>query len=162
VNRLRTLSRADLAIFALIIVIALAARIIPGARNIDDSFITFRYSRNIIEGHGFVYNLDSRVMGTTTPLFTLIMAGIGAILNGRDFPNYAIAVSATADAITACLLYLLAKRLTGNRLPGVILGVLWALAPQSVTFAIGGMETSINILCMIGACWSACSPRSAS
>ncbi len=67
----------------------------------DDAFITFRYSRNIIEGQGFVYNPGSRVLGTTTPLFTLLMAALGVVTGGQDFQWYAIAVSALADAGTA-------------------------------------------------------------
>ena len=41
----------------------------------EDSFITFRYAHQIVEGNGFVYNPGERVYGTTTPLFTLLLAG---------------------------------------------------------------------------------------
>jgi hypothetical protein len=41
----------------------------------DDVFITYSYSRNIADGHGFVYNPGERVQGTTTPLYALVMAG---------------------------------------------------------------------------------------
>src|SRR4051812_46213192 len=110
----RPIARPDLAIIVGIILLALIARALPGPRTIDDAFITFRYSRNIVEGQGFVYNPGSQVLGTTTPLFTVLMAAISAILGGRqDFQWYAIAVSALADAGTAVLLYLLARRLTG-------------------------------------------------
>src|SRR5438105_15675116 len=114
-------------------ILALVARAIPGPRTIDDAFITFRYSRNILEGQGFVYNPGTRVLGTTTPLFTLVMAAIGGLLGGQDFQWYAIAVSALADAGTAALLLLLARRLTGNLWVGGLLGALWAIAPMSVT-----------------------------
>src|SRR5437016_142374 len=114
-------------------IMALVARAIPGPRTIDDAFITFRYSRNILEGQGFVYNPGSRVLGTTTPLFTLLMAAVGAVTGGQDFPWYAIAVSALADAGTAAFLFLLARRLTDNRWIGALLGALWAIAPMSVT-----------------------------
>ena len=40
----------------------------------DDSFITFRYVENIASGKGFVYNQGERVLGTTTPLYTLLLA----------------------------------------------------------------------------------------
>jgi len=40
----------------------------------DDAFITFRYAENIANGIGFVYNEGERLLGTTTPLFTLILA----------------------------------------------------------------------------------------
>src|SRR3954464_1309483 len=95
----RPLQRLDIAIIVGIVLLALAARALPGPRTIDDAFITFRYSRNIVEGQGFVYNPGSRVLGTTTPLFTVLMAAVSAILGGRqDFQWYAIAVSALADA----------------------------------------------------------------
>src|SRR5260221_10437105 len=122
------LSRLDLVLIAIVIALAIYARALPGPRTIDDAFITFRYSRNIVEGQGFVYNPGSRVLGTTTPLYTLLMAAISAITRGEDFQSYAIAVNALADAGTAALLFLLAYRLTGNRWGSVLLGGLWAIA----------------------------------
>lgn len=149
----RSLTRLDLALIAAVMLLAIFARALPGPRTIDDAFITFRYSRNIIEGQGFVYNPGSRVLGTTTPLFTLLMAAISAIVRGQDFQWYAIAVSALADAGTCAFLYLLAYRLTRNRAMATLLSGLWAIAPWSVTFAVGGMETSLNIFWMAGATW---------
>ncbi|MBX3085189.1 MAG: hypothetical protein KF716_26380 [Anaerolineae bacterium] len=143
------LNRLDLALMLAIVVIAIFARVLPSPRNVDDSFITFRYSRNIVEGKGFVYNEGERVLGTTTPLFTVLMAAISAMVGGQDFPYYALTVSALADAATAMLLLLIMRRLTGNRWAGALIGVLWAIAPISVTFAIGGMETSVNILWIV-------------
>ncbi|MBK9749306.1 MAG: hypothetical protein IPO91_21350 [Chloroflexi bacterium] len=43
------MTRTRLILLGLLLV-ALVARIIPGPRTIDDAFITFRYSRNIVEG----------------------------------------------------------------------------------------------------------------
>src|SRR5258708_3028581 len=147
------LNRTDLLLLITIAVLAIAAPIIPGPGTVDDAFITFRYSRNIVEGQGFVYNPGSQVLGTTTPLYTVLMAAISAILRGEDFQNYAIVVNALADAGTAILLFLLARRLTGDRWIGALLGGLWAIAPWSVTFAIGGMETSLAIFWMVGTVW---------
>jgi hypothetical protein len=126
---------------------------IPDARTIDDAFITFRYARNIVEGVGFVYNPDARVLGTTTPLFTLAMAAIGAVLRTGDFPHYAVVISALADACTVGLLWLLVRHVTDNRWLAALCGFLYAIAPVSVTFAIGGMETSVNILWIVLAAW---------
>jgi hypothetical protein len=149
----RLLTRLDIALIIVVIVLVIFVRAIPGPRTIDDAFITFRYSRNIVEGQGFVYNPGSKVLGTTTPLFTVLMAAISWIVRGQDFPYYAIAVSALADAGIGALLFLLARHTTGNRWMGALLGVLWAVAPRSVTFAVGGMETSVNILWMVAAFW---------
>jgi hypothetical protein len=144
---------STLVIITVLMLIAVIARALPGPRTIDDAFITFRYSRNIVEGQGFVYNPGVHTLGTTTPLFTLIMAAISAVTGGQDFQWYAIIVSAVADAITAALLFLLTKRATGSTMFGIVVGVLWGISPRSVTFAVGGMETSINILWMVAAVW---------
>ncbi|MCX7765756.1 MAG: hypothetical protein N2246_03505, partial [Candidatus Sumerlaeia bacterium] len=40
----------------------------------DDFFITFRYANNLATGKGFVYNEDERILATTTPLLTLLLA----------------------------------------------------------------------------------------
>ena len=40
---------------------------------LDDSFISFRYARNLLEGHGLVYNPGEPVEGYTNFLWTLVM-----------------------------------------------------------------------------------------
>src|SRR5712691_4850324 len=40
----------------------------------EDALITLRYAENIAAGHGFVYNPGERVLGSTTPLYTLLLA----------------------------------------------------------------------------------------
>ena len=40
----------------------------------DDPFITYRYARNLAQGAGFIYNPGERVLSTSTPLFTLLLA----------------------------------------------------------------------------------------
>ena len=40
----------------------------------DDPFITYRYAENLRNGLGFVYNSGEKILSTTTPLFTLILA----------------------------------------------------------------------------------------
>ncbi len=146
-----TASRRVIVIALVLALIAIIARLLPGPRTIDDAFITFRYSRNIVEGQGFVYNPGVPSLGTTTPLFTLLMAAISAMTGRQDFQWYAIIVSALADAMTAILLYLLARKLTGNDGLAAAPGLLWAISPASVTFAVGGMETSVNILWIVSA-----------
>ena len=68
----------------------------------DDAFITFRYARNLAEGLGLVYNPGAEwepVLGTTTPLFALLLAGVAKL--GFDLTIAAIALNMLFDAITA-------------------------------------------------------------
>ena len=129
-----------------IFLLALFLRILPGERMVDDAYITFRYARNLVDGLGFVYNPGERVMGTTTPLYTLLMAGLSFIFRTQNFPAIALWVNALADAVTCVLLVALGETLSGQRRVGVAAGSLYAVATFSVTFAVGGMETSIYVL----------------
>jgi len=130
----------------LLVALALAARFIPGPRPIDDSYITFRYARNLVSGAGFVFNPGQRVQGTTTPLYTLLMAGLSLPAGGAaaPFPAMALAVNALADAATCLLLWLIGRRL-GAEWAGLAAALVWCIAPYSVTFAIGGLETSLYV-----------------
>ena len=134
-----------------VIIVALIAHVLPSPRTIDDAFITFRYSRNIVSGEGFVYNPGVRTLGTTTPLYTLLMAGMSLLAGGQDFPWYALTINALAAAATAALLFLLLKRVTNSLWLGTLIGLLWDISPTSVTFAVGGMEKAVNILWLVGA-----------
>ncbi len=53
---------------------AIIVRLVIGVQTVDDAFITFRYSQHIAAGEGFTYNSPQRVLGTSTPLFTLVAA----------------------------------------------------------------------------------------
>jgi hypothetical protein len=135
----------------LIVVIALTARLLPGVRGIDDASITFRYARNLLSGNGFVFNPGEQVQGTTTPLYTLVMAAIGAAAGGASapFPQIALLVNTLADCATCYLLLRLGRRLGAERI-GLAAALLWAVEPYSVTFAIGGLETSLFVLLLTG------------
>lgn len=137
--------RSLLLLFGLMVV-ALIAHVIPGPRTIDDAFITFRYSANLLDGFGFVYNQGVYTLGTTTPLWSWIMAAVAALAGGREFPWYALSVSALAAALNVACIFLITRRLTARDLVAAIPAAAWALSPMSVTFAVGGMETSLAIL----------------
>jgi len=129
----------------LLFLLALSARLAPGPRTVDDAYITFRYARNLLEGQGLVYNQGERVLGTTTPLYTLLLAVLALVTGWRDFPALATAVNALAGAGSVLLLYHLGCRFSDRRGVGAAAAILWAVAPFSVTFAIGGMETDLTI-----------------
>ena len=137
-----------------LMLIALTARLVPGERTVDDAYITFRYARNLLEGRGFVYNPGERVLGTTTPLYTLLLAGLSLASSSRDFPALALRINALAGALSVGLLYALGKRFAGHRAPAVAVALLWALTPYSVTFAVGGMETDPTIALLLAAAYT--------
>ena len=40
----------------------------------DDSYIFYAYAKNIVNGHGYVFNFGERVNATTSPLYTLLLS----------------------------------------------------------------------------------------
>ena len=64
----------------------------------------------------------------------------------------ALIVNALADAATCILLWQIGKRL-GSERAGVITA-LRAVAPFSVTFAIGGLETSLVVFLLTLSVWA--------
>ncbi len=131
---------------------AFIVRILPGPRTIDDAYITFRYARNLLSGSGFVFNTNEQVLGTTTPLYTLILVMAGATFNNWNvsFPHLAMIINALADGLVCYFLFQLGQKFGSPRV-AVGVSLVWAIAPYSVTFAIGGLETSIYILTILAA-----------
>jgi hypothetical protein len=145
-----------------LLALALLSRLVPGERIVDDAYITFRYARNIAEGHGFVYNPGQHVLGTTTPLYTLLLAGLALVTGSRDFPTLAILANAFAGSVSIGLLYALGKRFADHWAPAAAAAVLWTVAPYSVTFASGGMETDLTIALLLAASYAHMTDRSRS
>ena len=42
----------------------------------DDAYIFYTYARNIATGHGYVFNVGERILGTTSPLYSLTLAAL--------------------------------------------------------------------------------------
>lgn len=116
----------------------------------DDAFITFRYALNLAAGKGLVFNPGEPwepVLGTTTPAFALILAGLARL--GIGPIAAALSINIVCDALSAALI----TSLCGARRRAAVVAVLaFACLPQLVRIAVGGMETSLFVLCALTAC----------
>jgi hypothetical protein len=130
--------------------LAFVVRFAIGPLPIDDAYITFRSARNLAEGLGFVYNAGQHVLGTTTPLWAMVLA-LGYRLGMHDLPTLALILSAACDGLAAVLLLLLARRLGWGSPWPALLSALYALSAPSIAFAVSGMETSLFVLLILGA-----------
>jgi hypothetical protein len=107
----------------------------------DDALIIFRYAENLAAGHGFVYNLGEHVLGTTTPLYTLLLAAllkfkINCFVGGLILNNL-------ADLATAWVLLQIFRAQEGplSWLPAVV----FLFSPESLQWSLSGMETELYI-----------------
>ncbi len=110
----------------------------------DDAFISFRYIRNLIDGHGLVFNPGERVEGYTNFLWILELAALWAIFNIR--PESAapwLSVAYTAATIAALLWW--TARLPALQSRSLVTWMALGLLCSSATFAVwtsgGGLET---------------------
>ena len=94
-------SLGDNAVVAIVVagILRLWAGAALGFRPVDDAFISFRYAINLGAGRGFVYNINEWVLGTTTPLWTLVLAALSHI--GIPMGTGALMLSLVADIATA-------------------------------------------------------------
>jgi hypothetical protein len=111
---------------------------------VDDAYITFRYARNLAEGAGLVYNVGERVLGTSAPLFAVLLAGLNR-LTGAAIPSLAYALGAACLPACALLGYRLARRSAGP-LPAALFVVAALSPPSSLEVFASGMETPLYLL----------------
>ncbi len=115
---------------------------------VDDSYISFRYARNLARGLGLVYNPGERIEGYTNFLWTLILAL--AIKLGLD-PVLVSKLLGAASAFAALFLtYAIAGRLRPYRSAPAVAP--WLLASTVVFsgYAVFGLETSFFVALILG------------
>ena len=67
----------------------------------EDAYITYRYAQNLAAGSGFVFNPGERVLGTSTPLYAMILGLAGRL--GLDIAAVSGALFSASLAATALL-----------------------------------------------------------
>src|SRR5262249_13065600 len=116
----------------------------------DDAYISFQYARNLATGAGFVFNPGERVLGTTSPLETLLLPSVYRLFAGV-LPPPAIWVAGLALAVPAAVL----SGLCRNSAPG--LGVALALSTWLGAFGAHGwlaLETNLLTALVLATLWS--------
>jgi hypothetical protein len=103
----------------------------------DDAYITLTYAKNLARGNGFVYNHPPATLGTTTPLFTLLVAFLGLVLPFLTVAQVAVLVSTAAWIGTGWLLYVLARRLVIAPIPAAVAAVIPLLTAQGWVMSLG-------------------------
>ena len=126
----------------LVLTLAVAARVAFGPHVTDDAFITFRYALHLAAFDGFTFNSPAHVLGTTSPLLALLLAGCR--LAGAGPIHASLAIATAADAVTIAATAALLDR-AGFRAAGLLAGAAIAVWPAYVTWSVSGMETSLSV-----------------
>ena len=114
----------------------------------DDAPITWRYAENLATGHGFVYNDSERILGTSTPLFTLALAALRFV--GLPVETAALLISLASFAAVFLLIVRLAAAL-GSTGAGLLAAGLVATEAPFLVYSTQGMETTAYVALILGA-----------
>src|SRR5712691_5735063 len=107
----------------------------------DDSFISFRYARNLVQGRGLVYNVGEYVEGYTNLLWTLLMAGGMALGASPEVTAHVAGLGFWL--LLAGSLALWSWRRAGGQRFVPLAAVLVLVMGDYQTWATGGLETSM-------------------
>ncbi len=110
----------------------------------EDFLITFRYALNLASGHGLVFNHHQWVLGTTTPLYTLILAAFARL--GLPAASLGKLLNIAADGMLCPVLYRWVRALGGDATTGCIAAFLACVSPMQINWAVSGMETGLVTL----------------
>jgi hypothetical protein len=106
----------------------------------DDSFITFRYAANFIDGHGLVFNIGERVEGYTNFLWTIFI--ILARLAGYELVSFSRVFGVIFGGLGIAAAYMLALHvfMKDTFRAGAVALVLGAI-PSYAYWSVSGLET---------------------
>jgi arabinofuranosyltransferase len=115
----------------------------------DDPSITYRYAQSLADGFGFTFNAGERVLGTSTPLYTLILA-VGGLI-GLPIAWFSVSIESLATVLMGMLII---AHFRSARQPWAGIAVVLLLATISrhhLSQALY-METSLCMACVLGVC----------
>ncbi len=115
---------------------------------LEDALITYRYASNIAMGKGFVYNQGERVLGSTTPLLTLLLALLGKVFGVVNIPTISFILLSSLGILTGPLNYLILRQLDVSRFTAIVGVILFYGNRDIMITAVGGMETPLVLFLM--------------
>lgn len=115
---------------------------------IDDAYISFRYSHNLADGLGLVYNAGERIEGYTNFLWTLLL-GLQAALGLDPVLMSKIMGAASAFGVLIVTYFFAARLLPFGLIPCV---ATWLLATSTLLagYSVFGLETGFFTLLVLG------------
>jgi arabinofuranosyltransferase len=121
----------------------------------EDSYITYRFARNVAEGHGFVWNVGAGPVEGFSNLLWLQLCVV-ALKLGLDPARVTQSVGVIAGVATLLVTWMFARRVIGISHAGALLTVATlAAAGPLAAWASSGMETVFFTLCVTSAVYSA-------
>lgn len=117
----------------------------------DDAFITFRYVRNLVEGHGLVFNLGERVEGYSNFAWVMLLAFAKRLAPALSLETIAHALGGLAGAMAVVQSGRLAASLSGKPHAGVLAALVVASSTSFAVWTGSMLETPLFALALVTA-----------
>ncbi len=109
----------------------------------DDAFISYRYAKHLVEGHGLVWNVgEAPVEGYTNFLWTLLIAGLMGI--GLDPVTASYMLGVVFLNVTLAMTFLVARRILSSHVSAFVVVALTGTNFTFSAYATGGLETQMQ------------------
>ncbi len=115
----------------------------------DDPFISFRYARNMLEGHGLVFNPGQRVEGYTNFLWTVLLAA--GMYAGFDPVPLSQWLGLTASLTSLVIVAMVSRRLYSGMIIPPTCGLILITNRDFLRWGTGGLETPLFTVLILGA-----------
>ena len=119
----------------------------------EDYFITYRVSRNLVLGHGMVFQIGEKVHTFTSPLGVLLPAAMLWVTGGASDARALLAFQIFSIAAFAAAVALMFRFCRDSwSLPSasaLLVAALLVLDAKSVVFSVNGMETALLLLLLV-------------
>ena len=110
----------------------------------DDSFISFRYARNLVHGNGLVFNPGGeRVEGYTNLLWVLLLAAFAAVGLSMEHMASVLSIAATFALFGVVVRFAWVRLPAGRRWIAVIPALFLASTRSFAVWATSGLETRL-------------------
>ena len=108
---------------------------------LDDAWIHYQFARNIGQGNGFSFNPNQPTPGSTAPLWTIILAGVGLFSEAYLGPS--ILLSVLFLLLTIGMVYIVMRR-WGFPVPVALLAMIGGgLSGRLLWAGLSGMEVTL-------------------
>ena len=114
----------------------------------DDTYYTLTIARSLANGHGPTVDGHTLTSGFQALLGFLLVPVFWITDNPDTALRLDLALLVVVDTATIVVLAWVAYRFAG-RVAAVAAAALWAISPVAVSMALGGLETSLAILCSV-------------
>ena len=122
-----------------------------GGIPLDDSYIHYRYAKNLALGRGFCYNPGEPSPGETSPLWAILLATLAPLTRNIVLTSQILGV--LFHLFTAATMVAISRSLGFPRTWALWSGILVALLGRMSWAALSGMEVSLFALLIAVAVW---------